>query len=63
MVLTSRESTYAINISFPVIGVVLLVLRVLSRRHLKLQFLIDDWLCLPAWVRSTTEAFSDDIDA
>ena len=51
MVLTGRGDTLAIGIAFPVLGTILVALRFYLRRHRGIPLQLDDWFCLPAWVR------------
>lgn len=44
------QSAIAVGFGFPIIDGILVALRFYSRRQLKIERGIDDWLCIPAWV-------------
>ncbi|KAI0547587.1 hypothetical protein F4679DRAFT_554059 [Xylaria curta] len=47
------QSAIAVGISFPIIDGILVGLRFYTRRHDNSDLLIDDWLCIPAWLSLT----------
>ncbi|KAI1379377.1 hypothetical protein F4677DRAFT_329486 [Hypoxylon crocopeplum] len=44
------QSAIAVGFSFPIIDGILVALRFYTRRKLKAERQIDDWLCIPAWL-------------
>lgn len=49
--IATTQSALAVGFSFPVIDGILVGLRFYIRRHMKADIQIDDWFCIPAWVR------------
>lgn len=52
MVLSSRGDCIAIGLAFPIVSAALVGLRFFMRKQRGLLFQLDDWLNLPAWVRT-----------
>lgn len=50
MGIATRDSMIAIGFCFPIIGGILVAFRFYVRSLQESSVLIDDWLCLPAWV-------------
>ncbi|KAI1398269.1 hypothetical protein F4819DRAFT_489753 [Hypoxylon fuscum] len=46
----TTKSALAVGFSFPIIDGILVALRFYTRRHLKSDLQVDDWLCIPAWL-------------
>ncbi len=44
-------SAIAVGFSFPIIDGIFVALRFYTRWQLKAERQLDDWLCIPAWVR------------
>lgn len=49
--IATNSSAIAIGFCLPIIGGVLVALRFYTRWHQNTNLYVDDWLCLPAWVR------------
>lgn len=54
MTYVDPHSVIAIGILFPIVGALAFITRFHARRAKKTSFGLDDWLCLPALVRSAS---------
>ena len=54
-------SVIAVSLVFPILGVIAVTLRFYTRNSQKARFAMDDWLVLPALVRSNAKSNCADL--